>query len=332
MVGTRNNSLSTANADGPRSCRICDTPVGSADYSVNCEYCSALVHHECGGFNDQSYAAFKKLQATGVVLYHCPDCKVEIANLATRVAVLESQVGDPSVTSESRLQNVEKKLDAITKSLESLVPVEHGLGVTAVPSGQRKSYSAVASTGVVSQARVVVADLQRAKEEESHRRSIVVAGLPEKGQDNLDVSNLVKFLDPSAIICEAYRMGRLVRSADGNSRPRLLKVHLPSSSVVKSVLGESRNLKDSEEFRGVFIRRSMTIAERKELGRLRAKCLELNQKEEAEGVKYVVWNEHLVKFTGCRADASGRLSAGTRSRSWIPSADVNSHVDGSDLN
>lgn len=328
MVDTRNNSTSSVtDGSGPATCGSCHSSVGSIDYSINCEYCRSVFHHGCAGFNDSLYTSFKKVRDAGVAIYHCPTCKLEVARLANKVSTMEALVAIPSVPTETRLLNVEEKLDVISKSLQLLAPAPPVSETTGELSGEKRmSYASVASTGVYSQARVVVADLQKAKEEESHRRSIVVAGLPENGRDSEDVSKLVKLLDPSAVICETYRVGRLDRSSDGPPRPRLLKAHLPSSSVVKSVLGEARKLKDSVDFRGVFIRRSMTLDERKALGKVRAKCMELNRNETVSGVKYVVVNEHLVKFSGCHADDSGRLLGGTRDRDWVCDTD-NEHLN-----
>lgn len=304
-------------SEGPSSCKRCKTPVGSADYTVNCESCAGVFHYGCGGYNDSTYSAFKKLHGVGLASFLCPSCKVEVPLLFRKVTSLESQAAQSTFQAEVRLSNLETKLDTISESLAAMVTPEPPCGPTGEPTGtQRKSYSAVASTGIHTQAKVVVADLQRAKEEESHRRSIVVAGLPERGHDNEDVTKLVTFLDPSAVLCETYRMGRVSKPGDGPTRPRLLKVHLPSSSVVKSVLGEARKLKESPDFNGVFIRRSMTLEERKNLGKMRSKCRELNEKEDAEGVKYAVVNEQLVKFTGCHLDGEGRLWGGTRDRTW----------------
>jgi hypothetical protein len=153
-------------------------------------------------------------------------------------------------------------------------------------------------------------------EEIDHRRSVVISGVPEKGTDFQDVAAICRSLDPSAIVKEVFRMGTLNnRGQNDNRKPRLLKVRFPSSSVAKSILQEAKGLKNIANMENYYIRRSMSIEERKNLSALRKKANELNDALDTEPnnrKKYVVVNEKLVVFEGCFRDESGRLTGGKR--------------------
>lgn len=94
------------------------------------------------------------------------------------------------------------------------------------------------------------------------RRSIVVSHLPENREINSidqlfwDLSSVTRILDFLGVAClpvSVYRMGR--------SSPRLLKVVLPTSRFQEQVLRRASRLRFSP-FKGVFIRKSLTLEER----------------------------------------------------------------------
>ncbi|KAK6044864.1 endonuclease/exonuclease/phosphatase family protein, partial [Cooperia oncophora] len=120
---------------------------------------------------------------------------------------------------------------------------------------------------------------------EKRARSLVISGLPEAPvdmrpsarQDDLE-SKVCKLLDILRVECrplEIYRLGKLA-----DSRPRLVKLVLPSRSHWATALSNSRLLRDSE-FANVYIRKSMTPAERKRDYELRTECKERNKRANA---------------------------------------------------
>lgn len=102
-------------------------------------------------------------------------------------------------------------------------------------------------------------------ETKERKRSLVIYGMPEskettgRGKFLDDKSTIGKLLDVLDVECEPtqiYRMGN-----PKNDKPRLVKVVLPSSYYKSDCLKNAKKLKTSE-FTGVFIRPSMTKAER----------------------------------------------------------------------
>lgn len=323
MAGRRAPSAATTD---DLNCSDCNTIMGSADYVIKCDHCSSSFHHDCVGYTQSSFNAFSKLHSANLALFHCAPCKVKIAGILAPVPS-EDQL---PISADARLAKVETQLESITKALgiTASAPAVPGLPVEP-PSSPAVSYAGIASRGLSSHSRVVtVSDLHKVQEDDCHRRSIVIAGLPECGKDIDDVARLCRHLDPSATVTQTFRMGRVPYSSArpaGPVRPRLLKVHLPSSSVAKSLLSEARKLKDSSEFRGVFIRRSMSVDERKRLAEIRNRCKQLNDANESEGIKYVVINERLVRFKGCTLQPDGRSVGGTRDIGWSDTIDTASN-------
>jgi len=112
------------------------------------------------------------------------------------------------------------------------------------------------------------------------KRSIVIMGLPEASgkpsdrqrADKSQLAHLFDELDVEAEVVATYRMG--VKKDGG---PRLTKVVLAASQQQKTVLVAAKKLKASTSFKGVFVRPSMTPAERDEDYRLRQQLRELRQ-------------------------------------------------------
>ncbi|EYC12542.1 hypothetical protein Y032_0047g1539 [Ancylostoma ceylanicum] len=118
-------------------------------------------------------------------------------------------------------------------------------------------------------------------EAEVRARTIVISGLEEADEDLLpskqqaDVeSKVTEILDTLKVQCRrtaVYSIGKL-----NSSRPRLVKVVLPSSFHWRQALANARFLR-TNGFRKVFVRRSMTMEERKHDYDMRQQACELNK-------------------------------------------------------
>ncbi|VDL72913.1 unnamed protein product, partial [Nippostrongylus brasiliensis] len=118
-------------------------------------------------------------------------------------------------------------------------------------------------------------------EQERRSRSVVISGLPEANanssslarqrdlQDKVD--RLLEVLDVECKPSEVYRMG-----VPSQTRPRLVKVVFPTSAHWRRAVANARRLRSSE-YRDVYLRRSMTAAERRRDYELRQVAKERNQ-------------------------------------------------------
>ena len=114
-------------------------------------------------------------------------------------------------------------------------------------------------------------------EEKERLRSIVVSGVAETtgkpserhSNDCSSIEKLIDELNVDASAVQIFRMGQTMNTQNGtnskpgiNSKPRLLKVVLQNSHQQKEMVKAARGLKNSIVFKGVYIRPSLTIAQR----------------------------------------------------------------------
>ena len=86
------------------------------------------------------------------------------------------------------------------------------------------------------------------------------------------VRSLLGSLEVETVPTTCFRMGS---TKDG--QPRLLKIVLPASRFVFATLKRSHVLKDLPEWKGIYIRKSLTQQQRAEQGRMREFLRELRK-------------------------------------------------------
>ena len=140
-------------------------------------------------------------------------------------------------------------------------------------------------------------------EKDKRSRSIVISGLPElekssdgawppasARQDDTErkVRGLMDILDVECRPVRVYRMGR-----KEVGKPRLVKVELPTKGHWVTTLSRARLLRDYPDYKGVFIRRSMTAREREQERELRERARQMNQSRAYED-RFVVYKGELI--------------------------------------
>ena len=110
-------------------------------------------------------------------------------------------------------------------------------------------------------------------EEKERERSIVVTGLAESpsgdsveraDHDIRAIRSLLTQLKIETVPCSVYRMG-----SNKDNRPRLIKVVLPARRFVYDALRLTHTLHTSDNFKGVYVRKSLTQAQRDEQAKMR---------------------------------------------------------------
>lgn len=147
-------------------------------------------------------------------------------------------------------------------------------------------------------------DITNAIEEDKRGRSLIISGLQEPAdtvKPSLKLRDLEEkvegILDVLKVECrpvELYRMGK-----PEASRPRLVKLVLPSKAHWLTALSNSRLLRSSE-FSDVFIRRSMTSEERRREYELRQEAR--NRNREAKNKEWVVYRGALTNVKDLRSN------------------------------
>ncbi|VDO36388.1 unnamed protein product [Haemonchus placei] len=150
-------------------------------------------------------------------------------------------------------------------------------------------------------------EMSELMEADKRSRSIVLSGLeeapshslPSEKQRDLEakVSDVLDVLNVECRPVEVYRMGK-----EDRSRPRLVKVLLPSRFHWRTALANARNLKSSG-FANIFVRRSMTPDERKLEYELRQQARERNRGKSIR--EWVVYKGELRRAAELSQRSSG---------------------------
>lgn len=118
-------------------------------------------------------------------------------------------------------------------------------------------------------------------------------GLDEEGDDLVHAQQLINELTDGIEVQKVFRMPGVPRD-DG--RPRLLKMIVAAPEHATNIMQQAYQLKDSEQFSGVFIRRSMPLADRVALRNLRIRAKQLTEESQEGFIYYVLPNS----FKMCR--------------------------------
>lgn len=151
--------------------------------------------------------------------------------------------------------------------------------------------------------------------EAERQRSVVICHFPESEKTNFlqaerddetSIRLMIHKLTDQAKVEKMYRMGKKIP----NGRPRLIKVVLCTSSMQRAVLSCAKNLRNYDEFKKIYIRKSLTPAELQASNEKRATLRWLREKD----ARWVIYRDNFW----IRDDISG----GIRS---IPVLDIPPH-------
>ena len=196
-----------------------------------------------------------------------------------------------------------KVMDKLTKGVTEELTRELTTTVeNSVESGFSKSYSEAAkshtasssdtSSPVISPETLKSVAKQIVAEEELSKNIMMFNLVEEKNEDlGKKVTDVFLYLGEKPRI-EARRVGKQTKSS---ARP--VKVTLSSSSTVTQILAKSKNLRQSEEHKTVFLSPDRTFDQRAEQRRL---VLELKEKKAAAapGWRHYIKNGQIVSVEG----------------------------------
>ncbi|CAK5013421.1 unnamed protein product [Meloidogyne enterolobii] len=131
-------------------------------------------------------------------------------------------------------------------------------------------------------------------EDEKQQKSVVITNLPESNCEHAkdrvaeDFEQVKEILDLCDVECkpsQVYRMGTIA------GRPRLLKVELPTRFFARKFLLNKSKLKNSK-FNNLFVRKSLSKAQRAERSRLIEICKTLHSQNPKSD--HVIYADHVL--------------------------------------
>ena len=186
------------------------------------------------------------------------------------------------------LRKISSLQDEVSALKDSLLTMKDSLlerSVTAVQSAVQseiQSYSSVLQTAATAVKETCTAALAPSKIRTAitsatgdRSSNLIVYGLEENtGSDNDKLKVLFTALDEAPVLSRVERLGKA-----GGEGVRPIRVVLRSRETARTILGKSARLKDSDNYKTVFISPDRTLEERLERRELVAK---LKEKKESE--------------------------------------------------
>ena len=179
--------------------------------------------------------------------------RVHISSYKSDIIQLQTDLIDAQKKSIERFDNkVTQFKNEISKTVQDTVESGLSKSYSAVVQSQTESSSVVTKDTLKSVAKQVVV-------EEGLSRNIMMFGLQEDEEEDLSQKVAVVFghLGEKPRI-EAIRMGK--SSQTGTALP--VKISLSSSVIIRHILSKSRKLRETEEFKVVFLAPDRTVEER----------------------------------------------------------------------
>ena len=132
------------------------------------------------------------------------------------------------------------------------------------------------------------------------RKNLIIRGLPEQNSGSVverneaDLDRVQDILQAIGVdkksVTDAYRLGRIIPN-----RPRPLKIKCKKEDTKREILIRAKTLKNSQDFKKVYIDRDMTVEEQRKQKILRAELM----KRRIGGENVVIRRGRVVHFDSC---------------------------------
>ena len=293
--------------------------VATDKLSIQCSFCCSWTHRPCIT-NCQEVLNYLTEPNSP---FCCHNCQLDTIidefrqfrlQTSTSATIIDAK---SSSSTDHELSELKKQVSTLITTIQPLLKIIPKHEPTKISQSQstldKPSYAFITKKKINQNKLVTVADVRQIQTDDIHSRSIVIANLPEHGNDTTDVGSLCSFLDPSVQIIDTYRLGVFCK----DSRPRLLKVILRSAAVAKSILTNSKLLKTSVDYKNVYLRKSLSKHDRVDMANRRKLCYELNSPESFNaGTKFVLVDGNILKYMNCTKVNDHKLGRGSLDKSF----------------
>lgn len=284
---------------------------------INCANCSQSVLLAClihqyalsGGPSRNSAEWLQAFLTNSGFVYMCLACRhnqnKDVGNSTLvgnqhEVAKLRADICSIKKTMESLSVSVSDVTHQIITLKDNILPMQDASDVTVNnnSNNHKPTYASMVSKSFVDSVKKAVSESLKDRDvSDRDNASIVLYGLKEAKQDGRDASNILNAIAAKCKVVACYRLGRATESTSA-SRPRPLKVVLPSTTDRQQVLKLSNKLKGHKAFGGVNIAQWLPRENYFKIKKLRQDCQQLNSNAVArpDGKKpYVVTNGRLME-------------------------------------
>jgi hypothetical protein len=252
-----NKSKSQADKDETISCVICKKEV--IDGAIECEICQNWHHIECVGV---SKTELKFINNHTKFHWFCPHCDGKVIDMIKNVKEMNDKYDQLRDEFNNKQLDVQKKQDEMMKILNDILD---------------KQSNQTAPTGNVMRAKPNQDEsmVREMLEREKRQNNIEIRNLKEDGNEATNLDRI--WIELGVQQVEVNEMNRIGRNRgrptgedeDEEVKPRLIRVVLKSKQSKYEILRGANKLKESVDFRNVFISPDQTRMQRIASAKLR---------------------------------------------------------------
>lgn len=259
-------------ADMP-TCANCASAIAEKR-SIACDSCKRNIHISCTGLQADDRLTRTRARCIKIVCNACSDNIEQLADLKAGFAEMKTSL-------MNKIEALEKKFSEVSTNVTSILS----------QTADRKVKEDI---------------IQETIERISRSCNVVMRGIPEhhgsleerKQHDSARVDEVLAAIDSSAKPIAVVRLGKTPTVGGGDSRPRPLKVVLPSRPSAVAILRNKNKLLDTQAYRNVTLSDDRTPAQIKFLDELRAELQRRTDDGEPDlTIRYMKGVPEIVKNT-----------------------------------
>lgn len=294
---------------GSDRCTVCNTAVSKKEQAVACEACERWCHIMCAGIDGKTY---ETLKAVDNLHWFCNECNGRVVKMLSDITQLQKKqeemekrqvdfekgMRDLNTTFLGEVAIMREKVEKVVEEVQ-LVKDGHGkleqrlagekardkqideLTAAFIQDGPwvvRKEVENEMNMGL----RAVREDVEEKLEIERRKENLVIHGVPETDAERdidtvTQILSLGLHLDFTRYVESMMRIGRVQ-----TERPRPLRLKLKSQNARKEILARAKNLKESEDYKRMFITPDLTRKQQEADKELRMKLKEIREGGEPE--------------------------------------------------
>ena len=249
--GTSSNSNHVAVIDN--SCGLCSRSVGTD--AIGCDSCPLWFHAttQCTGLRQDAIAVIQSTGGDGIV-FKCSRCRCTNHTASTSPSGGVTNSGNPAIDPGAMLQIFE-----MVKSLAETVTALTQQVAILVAQPNTNSRPATAGGSPIQSREELYAELWEFEERRKRKDSLIVRG---SGSQNVAV-----FTEFFADVSEALTGQRTIPDQTYciSQERSLYRVKISDFKVRSNIMDKSRNLRNIEEYKNIYINRDLTFKQREEL-------------------------------------------------------------------
>ncbi len=240
-------------------CKKCENEVTDGDQGIQCELCERWHHLKCTDVDVSVYLAINKANSGGSQFHwFCEECNISVGEMMKGFKELKSK----NEILEKGLKDLKDEVGLLSlKVNENSVALETAIEAKLIEAVEKKVEITLAER-VKSISKDVVSNLDMTEKLDIERRknNIIVHGVTEDG-DTSDIEKIESIFRhglrilPDRHVEDVQRVGH---GTNDKSKIRPIRIKLKSMESKYEILRHAKELKDSTEYKKIYVSLDLT--------------------------------------------------------------------------